>query len=337
MGDSTQRDETDKLRPLPIPEPDKLTKAESLSEMMEGSKASQALTDAVRKTLDKKKRERDFSSASSSSQAPERFKVVPDRYEAKYIIPRRLIPEIREFIRPFCQPDPHCKGDPPEYSITTLQLDSPSLALHRAKYDEALYRFKLRIRTYGEPGSAPVFLEVKKKFRQTIIKARCVLPYHLYSADIFTKPVIDLPFKGRKDELGFLEFRRLVHEIGAKPVLLIRYIREAYFGVMDHYARVSFDRNLQYQPTDLWTGFGKDRRWLCMDASSTQQKNNEFSGVVMELKTLSDAPQWMLDLVTEFDLVRTGNCKYSCALWMESLFRGTPMPPDYEPDYVSAM
>jgi hypothetical protein len=337
MGDSTHTDiPAGKTPSQEIPNEQQF-KAESLTEMMEGSKASQALTDAVRKTLDKKKRERDFSSAGSTTKVAERFKVVPDRYEAKYIIPRRLLPQIREFIRPFCQPDPHGKGDPPEYVITTLQLDSSNLVLHKAKYDEALYRFKLRIRTYGEPGSAPVFLEVKKKFRQTIIKARCVLPYHLYSEEIFHQPTISLPFKNKKDELGYLEFRRLVHEIGAKPVLLIRYIREAYFGVMDHYARVSFDRKLQYQPTTLWTGFGKDRRWLSMDTPSAQNKEKEYSGLVMEIKTLADAPQWMLDLVTEFDLVRTGNCKYSCALSLESLFRGTPMPPDYEPDYVSAM
>lgn len=314
------------------------SKADALTELMEGSKASQEMTEAFRKTLDKKKREKAFATASTGTAEPaEKYKVVPDRYEAKYIIPKRLLPEIREFIRPFCLPDPHGKGDPPEYSITTLQLDTPGLALHKAKYDEALFRFKLRIRTYGEPGSAPVCLEVKKKFRQTIVKGRCVVPYHLYNEGLFFDDKVSIPFKSKKDELGFLEFRRLVHELGARPILMIRYIREAYFGVMDSYARVSFDRNLQYQPTTSWTGFGKGGRWFCMDTNAAQDKGNEYSGIVLELKTLSDAPQWMLDVVTEFDLVRVGNCKYSCALWLESLFRGTPAPPEYESDYLSPL
>jgi len=37
----------------------------------------------------------------------------------------------------------------------------------------------------------------------------------------------------------------------------------------------------------------------------------------------------MIDLVEQFGLVRTGNCKYSSAVWLESLFRGTPALPTY--------
>ena len=55
------------------------------------------------------------------------------RFESKYVIPRALVPEVREFIRPFCRPDPHARGVPPEYVITTLQLDNPQLSLHYAK------------------------------------------------------------------------------------------------------------------------------------------------------------------------------------------------------------
>ena len=40
---------------------------------------------------------------------------------------------IREFIRPFCVRDPNATGEIPEYTITTLQLDSPDYALYEAK------------------------------------------------------------------------------------------------------------------------------------------------------------------------------------------------------------
>ena len=52
------------------------------------------------------------------------------RYESKYVIPRSLVGPIRDFIRPFCEPDPHTRGTPPEYVITTLQLETPNYALH---------------------------------------------------------------------------------------------------------------------------------------------------------------------------------------------------------------
>jgi hypothetical protein len=265
-----------------------------------------------------------------------RFDIQLDRHEAKYIIPRALVAEIREFIRPFCEPDPHCSGDPPEYVITTLQLDSPSMALHHAKEYEAVNRFKLRVRTYGDPvGSAPVFMEVKRKIRGTIVKSRTMVPFNAWSKGLILDPMIDLQFKSPKEELGFLEFKRLAMEIGARPAVLIRYTRESYFGKYEHYARVTFDRCLLYHPTTSWDDWGRGGRWIPMDSILAQNKRFTFSGVVLELKTLSDAPQWMIDLVMHFGLARTGNCKYSTAVWLESIFRGTPASPHYASDLTT--
>lgn len=261
-----------------------------------------------------------------------RFDIQLDRHEAKYIIPRSMVPKIREFIRPFCVPDPHGSGDPPEYDITTLQLDSASLALHHAKENEALNRFKLRVRTYGEPGSSDVFLEVKRKIRGTIVKSRTAIPFEAWGPELLFNPRVGLSFKSSKESEAFIEFVRLVREIGARPVVLIGYTRESYFSVSDTYARVSFDRRLQYQPTDSWTSWGRGGRWFTMDTGVSQNKGYPFSGVVLELKTLSDTPRWMVDLVQYFDLARGGNCKYSTAIWQESLFRGTPALAPYAMD-----
>ena len=246
------------------------------------------------------------------------------RHEAKYLIPLSMVAQIREFIQPFCDPDEHCKGFPPEYVVTTLQLDTPTLALHMAKELEALNRFKLRVRTYGEPGSAPVFAEVKRKFRGCIAKARAVIPYDLWSEDLVKNPLAPIRFSSPKQDAGFLEFRRLVKETLSEPYLLIRYTRESYAGHSDHYSRVTFDRNLLYQPTRSWTGFGRGGRWFQADSSLAQTHDLGYSAVVLELKTLPDAPHWMLDLIETFELERTGNCKYSTAVWREAVFRGEP-------------
>ena len=97
--------------------------------------------------------------------------------------------------------------------------------------------------------------------------------------------------------------------------------------MFDHYARVTFDRNLLYLPTHSWDDWGQGRRWIPMDSSGAQRKHYPFSGVVLELKTLSRAPVWMIDLVKYFQLTRTGNCKYSTAVWQEAVFRGRPHLP----------
>lgn len=263
-----------------------------------------------------------------------RAQVQVERHEAKYIIPRALVPEIREYIAPFCLPDPNGTGDPPEYTITTIQFDTEDLALHHAKERESLNRFKLRVRTYGEPGSGKIFLEVKRKFNGVIVKSRASIPYEAWSEALIRENRLDLRFRNRSEEDGFLEFKRLVRETGAAPVLLLRYVRESYFGKIDHYARVTFDRQLCYLPSSGWTDWGAGREWIAMDTGLVQRQLNRFSGVVLELKTLKDAPHWMIDVVKKFDLMRCGNCKYSSAIWAESLFSGRPGMPDYSAELL---
>ena len=100
-------------------------------------------------------------------------------------------------------------------------------------------------------------------------------------------------------------------------------------SVFDEYARVTFDKNLGYQPTESWTEFGEGGTWIPIDSSLIQNKFYNFSGVVLELKMLSNVPRWIEELVKHFELVQTGHCKYSNAIWAESLFRGTTGAPMY--------
>jgi hypothetical protein len=246
------------------------------------------------------------------------------RYEAKYLIPRELVPAIRAFVRPFCSPDAHASGDPPEYTITTLQLDDPYYSLHFAKEREALTRFRLRARTYGEIGSSMVFAEVKSKADDTVVKTRAAIPFDVWGETLVLGVRLPDCFEDERHELSFLRFKRLVWELGARPVMLIRYRRESYVGRVDPYARVTFDRQLQYQATDSWTDFGRAGVWRGMDSAAAQGSGLPYSGVVFEVKTLLDVPAWVLDMVERFQLQRQGNCKFSTAVWREGLFRGYP-------------
>ncbi|MGN0846112.1 MAG: polyphosphate polymerase domain-containing protein [Kiritimatiellia bacterium] len=246
------------------------------------------------------------------------------RYESKYIIPRSLVGPIRDFIRPFCEPDPHTRGTPPEYVITTLQLETPGYALHFAKENEMDARFKLRVRTYGEIGSAPVFAEIKAKYERTIVKARACVPFEAWTKELVYGTRVPRVFRNARQEIDFLTFRRVVWETGARPETLVRYTRESYIGVVDDYVRVTFDRRLQYQRTDSWTDFGRGGVWRGMDSATAQGFGLPYSGVVLEIKTYNTVPAWTIELVRRFDLSRSGNCKYSTAIWREGAFTGYP-------------
>lgn len=253
------------------------------------------------------------------------------RYEAKYLVPREMVPEVRAFISPFTRRDPYAHGEPPEYTITTLQFDTPEYALHCAKEWEALHRFKLRVRTYGRTGSAPVFTEIKAKLESTIHKWRVCIPFDQWGKDMVLGAAVPRCFRSYHQENDFLQFKRLVWELAARPVLLVRYIRESHVGNVDRYARVTFDRRMEYQMTDSWGGFGRDGLWRNMDSTMSQGGGLPYSAVVLEVKTLSHAPVWVMDMVERFQLKRCGFCKYSAALWREGLFRRQPaMGPVYE-------
>ena len=241
-----------------------------------------------------------------------------NRHEAKYIIHPSQVPKIRKFIRPFCVDDPNGEGDPPEYVVTTLQLDSAALDLHFAKENEAINRFKMRIRTYNKPG-CPYFLEIKRKIKGTIAKSRMMIPHDEFSEDLFTGKTTPT-FRSKTDEMTFYNFLRLRDEMDLKPVVFIRYHRETYMGANEAYSRLTFDRRMCYRRTKSYEFPSADAKFRSMDSSMAL--NRPFSGVILELKTYSDAPMWMSELTERFSLNRVGFCKYSTAMRLESLFYG---------------
>ena len=251
-----------------------------------------------------------------------------ERFEQKYIIHPNLVPKIRKFIKPFCIADPNGKGKFPEYTVTTLQLDTPTMDLALAKERKTFARFKLRIRTYGTKPEHPLFLELKRKVNNVIIKSRAKMtlgdyyetgPYPGY---IITHPEAAPMLKTPKDNNNFLEYTRIVNLINARPKMLIRYVRESYFGANDDYARVTFDRRVTYRPTRRWEIPVADDGgvWRPMDTQTAL--NRPFAGYIFELKAMRDSPRWMLELVERFNLQTTGFCKYATAWRLETLYRG---------------
>ncbi len=249
------------------------------------------------------------------------FSTELDRFEAKYIIPRTLVEPIKEFIKPYCVKDRHCEAAGGRYYIVTAQYDSPSLSLHYAKEWELTHRFKLRVRTYGNPpGDAPVFLEIKRRYFDRIIKSRACIPFEAWKPGILQQHVDSLNLKSVKEREAFREFVRLHDEIGAAPKVYVRYCREAFIGIYDHYARVTFDTRLCYQPVRDEFNWGTDGKFISMDSGMVRRRND--SPLVLEVKCTEQVPTWMIELVQHFELIRVGNCKYSTAIWMEKLLIG---------------
>lgn len=244
-----------------------------------------------------------------------------DRYELKYVVHPELVPEIRKFIKPFVRPDKNAHGDPPSYTATTLQIDSINSTLHYAKTRDVDSRFKLRIRTYGFDGNAPYFLELKRKIQSKIYKSRAILKAKDYCKEAIVNPTRMIKLAKESENDNYLEFVRLTKAIGGIPAIYVRYERECYAGLGKEYSRITFDRNIRYRPARTWDFPLNEKRWYPMDQCYSQRLD-DFSGYILELKTTSEMPHWMAEVIERFNLVQTGFCKYSTAMWLESLYRG---------------
>ena len=246
-----------------------------------------------------------------------------ERYEKKFLIHPRLVPQIRKWMEPFCIPDPNARGAIPEYTTTTMQLDTPFMLLARAGERNASPRFKMRIRTYGydAPPKGAVFVELKRRvINGMVVKSRSMLTRSMWHRQIITKPDTSPLLRSAKDNANFLEFCRLARELGAAPKMLIRYIRESYFSANDDYARVTFDRRVSYRTHHTWDLPGPEladwKLWHPID--TTFGMGMDYSPYILELKAMADAPTWMLELAERFNLDATGFCKYASAMRVEN-------------------
>lgn len=244
------------------------------------------------------------------------------RHEMKFLIPFQSVAAVRDYASSFCIPDPMSKGNPPSYKVTTLQLDSPDLSLHFAKDRELKNRFKLRVRSYGDAnGDCPAFIEIKRKFDNIVSKSRVKLSRKTYVEDL----ALSLT-QGKSPKLScesdrdtFLEFMRLCRAIDAGPVLRIRYDRECWVGLKDSSVRITFDRNLEYQSASDFNIFNERAPWL---KAETSKKVEGTSPIILELKSGLQIPDWVIGMIRYFRLTRTGFCKYSEAVNLESSFKG---------------
>lgn len=235
------------------------------------------------------------------------------RYEYKYTIPAGLVAPIRASLQPYCNIDPNAAREPEGfYTITTLYLDSDDYRTFWDKEGEAPQRYKLRVRTYGLEADGPVKFEVKRRFNDVFRKSRVSVPREEWPALIARPAKTALFPRGSREQAAFEDFLCLTHAIRATPKVLVRYERQAFVSRIDRYVRVSFDRRLRYQPSTSYDLNGRPGAWRATeDPASFDELGSQ---IILELKFMTRAPVWLVDLVRRFGLLRRGFSKYCFAV-----------------------
>ena len=83
--------------------------------------------------------------------------------------------------------------------VQSLYYDTEDFVLIRASLERPVYKEKLRLRAYGEPGTiSGAYLEIKKKYRGVVYKRRTALPLR-EAMDGLTAG--ELPVQARSDQV----------------------------------------------------------------------------------------------------------------------------------------
>jgi hypothetical protein len=223
------------------------------------------------------------------------------RYECKYIVDVVRLDEIRAFLSPFTRPDGFAvRRADRRYAVCSLYLDSSDLLLYQQTANSEKDRFKLRVRAYTDDAAKPVFFEVKRKVTNIVHKRRVGVSRERAVALLEQRPL------GRLDDLSdaaradLAYFSHHVGRIAARPVLRVKYLREAYEGLGNEPARITIDTALRHAPT-----FGAE-----LGHESGTWRTTPLAGAIVEIKFTERYPWWVQEFVRAFDLRQRAVPKY---------------------------
>ncbi len=236
-----------------------------------------------------------------------------ERYELKYHIPESMVEPISEFVSIYCSKDKYSEySEDGFYDIYSLYLDTPDLLFLRKRTEGAENRFNMRIRVYDCKSCLPCFFEVKQKINNIVRKYRAAVNDPEW-AEVLETSIHQLEnIKSTKEALNADLFIRLACSYQATPKVLTHYRRKAFISEVDDYARVTFDRNLRYQPEENFNLIPDEFKMNYYDNFTVF--DTECS-VILELKCYStQVPIWMIDLIRYFDLTRRSFSKYATSI-----------------------
>ncbi|MBI5649447.1 MAG: polyphosphate polymerase domain-containing protein [Chloroflexi bacterium] len=223
-----------------------------------------------------------------------------DRFELKYLVPRKTASAFQQSLRAFLMPDDH--GDARgRYALASLYYDGPDLRFYHEKIDGINVRRKLRIRHYASSASLTddhlVLVEIKQRVNRVTQKRRVVLPYREARrlCDARQTPA-HLP----EDAAVINEMMWMLWQYNLRPASIVRYTRQALVGTdYDPGVRVTFDTDLTFQI-----------RHLDLAESPTGLPMFPADWTVVEIKVNERIPDWLTELVAAHNLNLVRISKY---------------------------
>lgn len=223
-----------------------------------------------------------------------------NRHELKYFVSESQATIIKELIKPHLKLDRYCEIQPSgTYPLSSLYLDSHDLRLCRESLEGHKNRFKLRIRRYSDDPSCPSFFEIKRRMNRVIIKNRARVNHHNIEELLLYPALLYKDGNGDRDILR--QFQLYMGSVCARPIVQIRYVREAYEGLLDNSIRITFDRKLAYKISE--------KAEVSLDGGGWHYY--PMKGIILEIKFTEFYPPWLSYVVKCLELHQQSISKYT--------------------------
>lgn len=210
------------------------------------------------------------------------------RNEKKYLLTQSEYEVVRRAIERYMEPDKFFESD-----IHTIYFDTEHDDLIIQALEGPDYKYKVRVRSYGvKGGSQTVFFEIKSKLDGTVYKRRAELSIADYERYLRGELAIDGQVMREFDHL----FRRKA----LLPKVFITYWRQAYRARDTHSdLRITFDTSLRSRTHDV-------------SIHKHDECDEYFSEptYIMEVKTRSGMPLWLVAILAKHRLYPTSFSKY---------------------------
>ena len=178
-------------------------------------------------------------------------------------------------------------------------LDSPDLALYQQTVNGEKDRFKLRVRTYSDDPTQPAYFEVKKKINSVVHKRRAGLTRD-QAVELIDGRFIDSDALDRSTREDIDHFDSHVKLASARPMIRVKYMREAYQATGNEPVRITIDTDLQHAVSFSGSLSHREGRWT----------STPLDGVIVEIKFTERYPWWVQDFIRNFSLKQRAVPKY---------------------------
>lgn len=212
------------------------------------------------------------------------------RYELKYLLNPAQKQAVLEAMEPFMRLDQYGRT-----TIRSIYCDTPNYRLVRRSMEKPAYKEKLRIRSYQQvQPDQPVFVELKKKYRDVVYKRRLALAEGLV-AESFAQ---GQPLPVHSQIAAEIEYFRQYYG-PLEPAVFLSYEREAYYAIDGGDLRITFDENILFRRQDLS---------LCAPVYGSSILAPDLT--LMEIKTPGGIPLELAHLMARQGIFKTSFSKY---------------------------